>query len=74
MREKPEPPEGLGLLAEEHGKCVLTRGQLKTLLHEYERLMGLLDKLLDERRRMEFLLVESRLRRLGISRMPEYLN
>jgi len=66
---------GLALtIKEEDGKYVLTKDQLETLLNKYRELLCLLKKLMDERQTMELLLVEHRLKKLGITNVDGYLN
>jgi hypothetical protein len=66
---------GLALtIKEEDGKYVLTKDQLETLLNRYRGLLRLLKKLMDERQTMELLLVEHRLKKLGITNVDGYLN
>lgn len=61
-------------IKEVNGKYVLRKDELLALLNQYRELLGLLNKLLDERQRMEFLLAEYRLKKPGISEAKGYLN
>ncbi|NIS67927.1 MAG: hypothetical protein GTO12_02935 [Proteobacteria bacterium] len=66
---------GLTLVAkEDNEKYVLTKDQLQALLDDYRKLLGLLSTLLDQRQRLEYLLVEHRLENLGIVIVEDYLN
>ena len=72
---KQQPARQLRLMiGQGNRKYALTKGQLEALLNEQKRLIGLLDKLLDEREKMAFLLAQSRLQKLGITKMSEYPN
>jgi len=61
-------------IEERNGKYILTGEQLGVLLNEYSELWRLLKKLLAERQRLEFMLTEDKLKKLGIKKVDEYLN
>ncbi len=66
---------GLALdIREDDGNYVLTKDQLRVILNRYKKLNSILKKLLRERQRLEFSLVEDRLKKLGVTKVDDYMN
>ncbi len=66
---------GLALdIREDDGNYVLTKDQLRVILNKCKKLNSILKKLLRERQRLEFSLVEDRLKKLGVTKVDDYMN
>jgi hypothetical protein len=75
LEEELERVRGLILaIKEKKGKYVLTKDQLIAILNDYCVLLDSLKELRAERQRMEFLLAEYRLIKLGLKRVDAYIN
>jgi hypothetical protein len=61
-------------IREENGKYVLTKGQLQFLINQNRSMFSLLNRFVEERERLEFLLAEHRLKKLGILAAESHLN
>ena len=61
-------------IKEENGQCVLTKEEVLAVLDEYSMLLESVEKLLAEWQRVEFLLAEYRLVKLGLKRVHAYIN
>jgi hypothetical protein len=66
---------GLALaIREKNGEYVLTRDQLGTLLERYRLIVGLLKRLVGRLQKVESLLAESGLKKVGVTKRDDYLN
>jgi hypothetical protein len=61
-------------IKEENGKYVLTKSQLQFLINQNKFMFSLLNRLLEERRRLELLLAEHNPENFVISETKSYLN
>ena len=75
LEEELEWVRGLmSAIKEENGQYVLTKDELLAVLDGYRVLLESVKKLQAERQRMEFLLAEYRLVKLGLKRVDGHIN